>query len=75
MQDKNYGDNTFPERDNPIYEMDEAPPDFIKESNKKSNSAQGDGRIIRDIFYQVTILNMSPKLKNSQKLKQFAENG
>ena len=75
MRDKNYGDDIFPERDNPIYELDESPPDFIQKSNKKPKAKQGDGRIIRDIFYEITIVNTSSKLPNSQKLKQFAENG
>jgi len=72
MQNKNYGDQVFPERDDPIYELDEAVPDFVKSSKVASEIEQPDGRVIRDLFYEVADTNMN--FSQLIKLKQFSEN-
>lgn len=73
MQKKNYGDDTFPDKSDPIYEMDEAPPDFIKNSAAGSQASKMDPRIIVHLFYNISIVNMDPNMNNNFKMSQFME--
>ena len=72
MENKNYGDNVFPDKDDPIYEMDEAIPDYVEKSKSASGTQQPDGRVITDLFSQISDINSN--LRENVKLKQYSEN-
>ena len=73
MQDKNYGDDTFPEKDNPIYEMDEGLPNYMKNSKKSSKSTKGNSSVMVEVFSQIVEFNTIIMKENNFKLTQFAE--
>ena len=72
MENKNYGDNVFPDKNDPIYEMDEAIPDYVEKSKSASGTQQPDGRVITDLFSQISDINSN--LRENVKLKQYSEN-
>lgn len=72
MENKNYGDNVFPDKNDPIYEMDEAVPDYVEKSKSASGTQQPDGRVITDLFFQISDVNSN--LREKVKLKQYSEN-
>ena len=72
MENKNYGDNVFPDRNDPIYEMDEAIPDYVQGENVTISPQQADGRVITELFYQISDINLN--LRENAKLKQYSEN-
>lgn len=72
MENKNYGDSVFPDKDDPIYEMDEAIPDYVEKSKSASGTQQPDGRVITDLFSQISDINSN--LRENVKLKQYSEN-
>ena len=73
MQRKNYGDNMFPEEDDPFYQMDDSVPDYIKESRSSATGHSTDLRFLTHFTAAVGNLNMTT-LSRSVRMKQFVEN-
>jgi len=71
-QRKNYTDDSFPNPNDPYYEMDQIAPEYISEGNKYVNKAKVDNRAITDLVNKIGIMNSN--LSHNFKLKQLVEN-
>lgn len=70
-QRKNYTDDTFPNQDDPYYQMDQAPPRHVNRARAVSQKNAVDNRAIVDLVTNISLIN--EKLPSSNRLKQLVE--
>ena len=73
-QRKNYTDDTFPNENDPYYEMDQSPPDFVKKRNEnaKQSSRDNDRRAIVELLTRIGMESL--ETPENLKLKQLVGN-
>ncbi len=73
-QRKNYTNDTFPNQNDPYYEMDKSPPDYVKDRNEKAkrSSKDNDNRSIVELITRIGMVNLATP--DAYRLKQLVEN-
>lgn len=72
MQKKDYGHDAFPNEADPFYEMDQAPADHVKETNKKAKNRVKTDEALIELVTKISIINTT-QLRSNLRLKQLVE--